>query len=112
MYVTSFLNPVIPVFKDLAAHLFWKAEHMASVHFENGTYHVHAELAEAAQKEESKSPTTTPSNNKSVEMLADHILTDSCMLNPVEFDVPTYFISLSGKISSAYLSRFGPPPEA
>jgi hypothetical protein len=85
---------------------------MATVHFENGTYHLHAELAEAAQKEDQKAPATSHSNTKSVELLADHILADSIVLNPLDFGLSAYFIPLSEKVSSPYLSRFGPPPEA
>jgi hypothetical protein len=112
VYAFTILRPLSPLLNDFIAHTFWKMEHLATVHFENGTYHLHAELTEAANKEEPKAPATSHSNTKSVELLTDHILTDSVVLIPFDFGYSAYFIPLSENVSSPYLSRFGPPPEA
>lgn len=49
-YSASILKPVVPYLSDLIAHSFYYAEHVKTVHFENGKYHVHHELVRQAQK--------------------------------------------------------------
>ena len=49
-YAASILKPVVPYLSDLIAHSFYYAEHVKTVHFENGKYHVHHELVRQAQK--------------------------------------------------------------
>ena len=49
-YSTNLLKPVLPYITDTAAHIFWYSEHMATVHYENGKYHVHTEALNAAKK--------------------------------------------------------------
>jgi hypothetical protein len=40
----------MPAVIDLLAHTFWYSHHMATVHFENGKYHVHYQYAEESKK--------------------------------------------------------------
>ncbi len=49
-YSASILKPAVPYLSDLMAHTFYHAEHVKTVHFENGKYHVHHELVKQAQK--------------------------------------------------------------
>jgi hypothetical protein len=49
-YSTIVLKPVLPTISDTLAHIFWYSEHMATVHYEHGKYHVHLEYTEAAKK--------------------------------------------------------------
>lgn len=42
----------MPILKDVVAHTFFKMQHMATVHYENGKYHVHTEMAEKATNNE------------------------------------------------------------
>jgi len=49
-YLSMLLKPVLPLLTDCAAHIFWYSEHVATVHYENGKYHVHQEIKEAAKK--------------------------------------------------------------
>ncbi len=35
---------MLPVVCDALAHTFWKMQHIATVHYENGKYHLHVEL--------------------------------------------------------------------
>lgn len=49
-YSIIVLKPVMPTLADTVAHVFWYSEHMATVHYENGRYHVHLEYADAAKK--------------------------------------------------------------
>ena len=50
IYTTTMLKPVFPYLKDTIAHIFWYSEHMATVHFENGKFHIHKEVLEEAKK--------------------------------------------------------------
>ena len=38
------LKPILPFARDFVAHTFNEFDHVATVHFENGKYHVHAEV--------------------------------------------------------------------
>jgi hypothetical protein len=49
-YSTIILKPVLPAVTDCVAHIFWYSEHVGTVHFENGKYHVHNEMIEASKK--------------------------------------------------------------
>ena len=49
-YSASILKPAMPYLSDAIAHTFYFAEHVKTVHFENGKYHVHNELVRQAQK--------------------------------------------------------------
>jgi hypothetical protein len=46
----SILKPAVPYLSDFIAHTFYYAEHVRTVHFENGKYHVHHELVRQVQK--------------------------------------------------------------
>jgi hypothetical protein len=51
------VKPLSAVLCDLTAHVFFEASHMATVHYENGHYHLHTELGQSAkeQKDEKSS---------------------------------------------------------
>ena len=49
-YSASILKPAVPYLSDLLAHTFYYAEHVKTVHVENGKYHVHHELVKQAQE--------------------------------------------------------------
>jgi hypothetical protein len=49
-YSASILKPCVPYLSDIISHTFYYAEHVKTVHFENGKYHVHHELVKMAQK--------------------------------------------------------------
>lgn len=58
VYVTGLVKPLMPIVQDMLAHTFYKMEHMATVHYENGKYHVHTELQQEAQKSEPQKKST------------------------------------------------------
>jgi hypothetical protein len=62
-YTVVMLKPAMPYVSDFIGHVFFYAKHMATVHQENGKYHVHFETAKDAAKETSDK-TTTPSSKK------------------------------------------------
>ncbi len=52
-YSTAMLKPVTPYISDAVAHIFYKARHMATVHYENGKFHVHKEIVKNEKGNES-----------------------------------------------------------
>lgn len=57
-FSTMLLKPAMPYVTDVLAHSFWYANHMATVHFENGKYHVHKEVIDT-EKESNQEKNTT-----------------------------------------------------
>lgn len=72
VYAFGLVKPVLPLVNDLVQHTFNKMEHMATVHYENGKYHVHTELQQEAQKNE---PQKSPAFAND-ETLSTHLQTD------------------------------------
>ena len=64
-YVINIGKPVIPAIADLLAHTFWPYQHINTVHFEHGKYHLHQELKEVAGKSESEKATNTTQTEQS-----------------------------------------------
>ncbi len=52
------LKPLLPYASDFIGHVFFKAQHMATVHIENGKMHVHKEVANNAKEDSSDKNTT------------------------------------------------------
>lgn len=50
-YVAFQLRPLTVVISDVLAHTFFRVQHMATIHYENGKYHVHADLKAIADEE-------------------------------------------------------------
>ncbi|MBC7696545.1 MAG: hypothetical protein H7141_14000 [Burkholderiales bacterium] len=65
VYTFGLIKPIMPLVKDVVAHVFFESSHMATVHYENGRYHIHLELKEVAEKNNS-AQSTAPSENESI----------------------------------------------
>lgn len=55
----------MPFMQDVVAHIFFYTKHIASVHKENGRFHVHFEVKESSSKEKNKEnqvPSTQKNN--------------------------------------------------
>ena len=92
LYVFGLIKPVLPLFKDVLAHTFFKTSHMATVHYENGRYHLHVELMDEAQKNESKQSTILSNDDA----LFSHLKND-------EFSFTFYTQDVS-EINSPYIN--------
>ena len=77
IYTFGLIKPTIPLIKDVLAHTFFEKLHKATVHYENGRYHLHIELNDEAQKQDSKQSPLISSN----ESLASHLKTNELVLN-------------------------------
>jgi len=103
------LKPVSPFITDTVEHIFNYTQHMASVHYENGTYHVHKELVDDEKKNNlSKEASASKKDNSA----NDHIviqqkLTASFLSTSISFQ-----ISSASKLINNYLAADYPPPRA
>ncbi|MEO5641942.1 MAG: hypothetical protein ABIQ40_20540 [Bacteroidia bacterium] len=50
-YSLALIRPLVPALSDFMAHSFWKTEHLATVHIENGKYHLHVDLEKAGKED-------------------------------------------------------------
>jgi hypothetical protein len=66
-YLFVQMKPLTAVFCDLTAHIFFRASHMATVHYENGHYHLHAELSEASKESDAMKSEKKSSSEKAAE---------------------------------------------
>ncbi len=59
-YLIIILKPVLPIVSDAVAHVFWKLEHISTVHSHDGDNHVHQEIMKTEAQDRS-GKTTAPS---------------------------------------------------
>jgi hypothetical protein len=73
------LKPLLPYATDFIGHVLFKAQHMATVHYENGQYHVHKEIAKNTKEETNdKNTNNNKNNNKPNEHIVFFSLSDFC----------------------------------
>ena len=103
------LNPVSPFIADTFEHIFYYTQHMATVHYENGKYHVHKELVDNANK---NNPVKENSTAKKENSANDHIAIQqkqSVQVLPVNISYQFLFAS---NLLNNYLAGDYPPPRA
>ena len=110
MYSFALLKPVFPVVNDIIAHTFYKMQHMATVHYENGAYHLHTELADELDQQKNRSKESTPS--LMFETLAAHLYCETLVLKIYQTNTPTKFLPEMQHISDAHSQQTTPPPQA
>ncbi len=64
-YAIVMFKPAFPYLNDVIAHALFLQQHMATVHFENGKYHVHAEVTKNI-KNENSSKDSLPEKKKNI----------------------------------------------
>jgi hypothetical protein len=110
-YVFAQLKPVIVVVEDVLAHTFWKMQHMATVHYENGHYHIHTELSDISEKESKNTQQKAPISEKINESAAQNTY-------EIKFNFYTNSILIPARIHQTQnvLAGFtrinSPPPKA
>ena len=108
-YSMVMLKPVSPYISDAVAHIFYYTQHMATIHYENGKYHVHKELVDNAKK---NNPAKETSDSKKENSASDHIATQQKQTAPVlPANISYQFLSAS-KLINNYLAGEYPPPRA
>jgi len=111
MYVFAQLKPLAVVVEDALAHTLWQAQHMATVHYENGRYHLHAELKDISDKENKTSQQKTPSSGKTIESTAQELPQFSFNFETNSPLIPVIF-SQSRDLLPGHTQINSPPPKA
>jgi|SRR6185312_8520098 len=106
IYANGLLAPVSPIVNDALAHMFWRAQHMATVHCVNGQYHVHYDLYKAGTNDNKKN-----NSSKNDEVFSLHIqpadnVTDFVFWNK------TFTLKDKDNIDSPFIRISIPPPKA
>lgn len=110
VYVFAQLKPLAVIVEDALAHTFWKMQHMATVHFENGKYHLHTELNDISEKENKSTQEKAPSSEKSFETIAQdiHKLNFNFEINSIIIPAP---IHQTQDVLAGFTRINSPPPK-
>ncbi len=109
VFALVMLKPVMPDLTDTVAHVFWYSQHMATVHYEDGVYHVHKESVadikkDASQKNEGLLKKAYAANEfMQVGMLLE---------KPAYFQSSISFTTTASPLTQRYPLHFYPPPKA
>jgi len=106
-YSMVMLKPVSPYIADTFEHIFNYTQHMATIHYENGKYHVHKELVDNAKKNNPAKDNATAKKENSAN---DHIVfqqKQSTELLPV---LISFQIISASSLRNNYLAGDYPPP--
>jgi len=106
-YAIVIVKPAFPYLKDAVNHLLFFKQHMATVHLENGKYHVHAEVTKNAKEENSsKSVPIFKKENTST----DHIFCKANTNELIIFSNIQKYIGVAGNNLSAGSLQYNYPP--
>jgi hypothetical protein len=109
-YTTIICKPILPSFSDCIAHIFWYAEHMATVHYEHGKYHVHYEQANEAKKGYPEKDANLPKTEVSV---SEHMIAaEQYDFTLAAVITPTHYLLTAAYIPHAHLHTDFPPPKS
>ena len=75
-YVQVQLKPLVAVIKDGVAHTLWEMEHLATVHKNQGHFHLHAELIEIHDHEDAPPAEKAPLKQTSNEKFSTHLVSE------------------------------------
>ena len=106
VYCFGLIKPIMPIVNDIIAHTFYKMEHLATVHFENGKYHVHAELANEADQQKNQK-----GNFSENETLASHLISNKTEFIFYNSISPVIFFQKEQHLPDAFVQNTSPPPE-
>ncbi len=97
------LRPLLVLLTDAIAHTLNKMEHLATVHYENGRYHLHNELKALHESESEKEKTSKQTATYKVK------ISDSEQISTplkIKFPISSQTINTSHQIESELLSGF------
>jgi hypothetical protein len=103
------VKPFFPIILDLLAHTFWYSQHMATVHYEHGKFHVHYEyMLEAKKSASDKGTAVRPEFS-----VSEHELTQPVF----DFSLPKARIikeqiPLTISLPTCFLQKDYPPPRS
>lgn len=106
------VKPLVLILEDVLAHTFNKVQHMATVHFENGQYHLHAQLNEVTKDDEKKSQQNAPSSLKVDETFSAHLLQEFNFALSNNQSATLIAFSQKQDVVSPFIKKSNPPPQA
>lgn len=108
-YTITIVKPLLPFISDFIGHVFFYTQHMATVHYENGNYHVHYETAKVAKEEnDSKSPVPSSKKDNSTN---EHVLTAiNHFAFSIEIKAAEYALKATPSITAGTSKDNYPPP--
>ncbi|MBA3664820.1 MAG: hypothetical protein H0W61_11520 [Bacteroidetes bacterium] len=111
LYVAVQLKPLAAVMEDVLAHTFFKAKHMATIHYENGKYHLHSELESISKDETGSTKEKGPSAQKLNENINQQITHELHFdLSPNSIRIPV-IAEAHQQLPSGYQKVNSPPPK-
>ena len=108
-YTIIICKPLLPAVSDCIAHIFWYSEHMATVHYEHGKYHVHYENVNEAKKGYPEKDSNLP---KPADLISEHVIIASTYNFTVPLLIQTHFSALYTYFPHTYLQTDSLPPKA
>lgn len=107
-YAIAMFKPVFPYVEDFIGHVMFYKQHMATIHLENGKYHVHAEVVKNVKEVDSKK---SPSSSKKQPTTNDHIVVvNKEAITFTASTVHTYSLPTCNDLLTGNLSDNYPPP--
>jgi hypothetical protein len=106
-YAVVVFKPVLPFINDFIGHVFFFTKHMATVHVENGKYHVHYETAKDAKEEKSAKNTATPKKDNSSN---DQIVIVPKLLTHYAVIIDKKYFTASSSATLTGISNLNYPP--
>ena len=108
-YIFAVFRPITPAVQDFIAHALYESQHLAEIHYENGSYHVHKELADVAESND-KRPVSEDSQLQVKESVSYHLITTAILVFNKELELLTYRETASELVTN-YIKLSNPPPE-
>lgn len=110
-YVFAQVKPLAVIVEDVLAHTFWKMQHMATVHYENGRYHIHQELGDISEKENKSAQEKAPSSEKINESIVQNIHELNFNFQTNSILIPVSFHQTQN-VLAGFITINSPPPKA
>ncbi len=110
-YAIVMVKPALPYVQDFIGHILFYKQHMATVHFEDGKYHVHKQVVKDV-KEENSGKNALPEKKKSSSQYEYVAITNKQSLQITNLLSTAYSMYVQQNNSSPYIAYNYPPPRA
>lgn len=108
-YAVVMVKPALPYVSDFIGHIVFYKQHMATVHFENGKYHVHKEVVKDL-KDENSGKNTLPEKKKTSTQYEYVVVIHKQLSQRAFLSLSAYSIFHQQNNSSPYIGCNYPPP--
>lgn len=110
-YAIVMVKPALPYVQDFIGHILFYKQHMATVHFEDGKYHVHKQVVKDV-KEENSGKNSLPEKKKSSPQYEYVAVANKQALQASMLLSTAYSMYVQQNNSSPYIAYNYPPPRA